>query len=355
MNRLLAVSVAGFLALVAAPGAQAQELRPAEKIYADIAGLKGAAREATLIEGAKREGALRVVSTLRGELTRDELAMFQKRYPFLKVEMSESGSQDAAERLLTEETAGRHLTDVIEIAIADMRELQARNLQARYPTPATDAILPQNRASIDPQSRWTPFSVSEFGIVYNTNLLKPEDAPKSWDDLCDAKYSGTISFDPAEVRFLYGLYVMMGDAKMQQWMECIGKNKPIIQRGHTQRLQLMLAGDHMLSPDQYFYMGVGLKWRENRTPFGMVTSAPILTSFLCAVINPNTPHPYAAALFADWHLSDEFQDYLAKAPRGPITRPSPYVPTDAKLVVYGYGTDAEYAKVLDYWKKYMPR
>jgi hypothetical protein len=30
-------------------------------------------------------------------------------------------------------------------------------------------------------------------------------------------------------------------------LECIGRNDPIVQRGHTQRMELMLAGDHMTS------------------------------------------------------------------------------------------------------------
>ena len=356
VKRVCLGAALGALIVAHAPhSSHAQEAATVDTLYADLVKLPPAERSAQILDGAKKEGHLSLVSTLRGDLTRDELRMFRARYPFLDVDMSESGSQDAAERLLSEEVAGRHLTDLVELSIADMRDLLARNMVAHYQTPATAAILPQNKAALDATNRWTPFSVSEFGIVYNSDLLPPGEAPRSWDDLCDPKYKGQISFDPPEIRFLYGLYVMMGDAKFQQWLACIGANKPIIQRGHAERLQLMLAGDHIVSPDQYFYLGVSLKRADPKVPFGMVTSAPILTSYLSDVINKNALHPYAAALLADWHLSDEFQDYLAAVPRGPITRPSSYVPLGSPLVIYSFGTDEEYNRIRGYWKRYIPQ
>ena len=356
MKGLLSICSLGLVAgLWLAPAeTQAQEPTAAEKIYAELAILPPEKRTARILEGAKKEGKLTAISSLRGQLTRDELKMFKEKYPFLNVEMSESGSAEAAERLVAEEVAGRHLTDVAMIAVSDLRDVIDRGFAARYATPAVSVIFPEYKDLIDKENRWTPFSVSEMGIVYNTNLIKPEDAPKSWDDLCSPKYKGTISLEPMELRFLYGVWVMLGESKFEKWLECIGKNQPIIQRGHTQRLNLMLAGDHAISPDQYFYQGVTLKRRDPKTPFGYVTSAPVLNYALANVINKNTTRPYAAALFTDWHLSREFQDFLANAPRGPIAHKNPYIPEGTQLIEYGFGSDVEYDRIIALWKKYMP-
>ena len=62
---------------------------------------------------------------------------FEKRYPFVKVEMGDIGSQDAAERFIAEETAGRHLTDILTLGVPDMAVILKQNLVAKYPTPAT--------------------------------------------------------------------------------------------------------------------------------------------------------------------------------------------------------------------------
>lgn len=343
----------GAIVCACAGQVHAQELTEAEKIYAELATLSPEDRQQRILEGAEQEGELNVISSVRGEITRDQIALFSARYPFLQVNVSETGSQDAAERVIAEETAGQHLTDVAGVAVPDLRELVDLGFLAVYPTPAVHSILPEYSGLIDPEHRWTPFLASEYGIAYNTNLVAPEDVPTDWFDLCDPKFSGMISLEPLTIRFLYGVYRMMGEEKLQSWLECIAANDPIIQRGHTQRNQLMMAGDHSISPNQYFFDGVAMKAADPSVPFGYTTDVPVLIYASANVINKNTPHPYASALFVDWHLSEEWQDYLVNLPRGPIAAQNPYIPAGTELVVYGYGTDEEYEKITALWRQYI--
>ncbi len=333
-RRLLEVWIAAtLLATAGAAAAQQPPLSGPEKIYAELAALPKAERSAHIEQGARAEGKLVLVHTLRGALGAGHVELFHKRYPFLTLDVAgEIGSQDAAERLLTEETAGRHLTDAIVTAVMDLDELLRRNQVARYPTPAVDAILPRYRAFIDPQNRWIPWFWSEHGISYNTALVPPEKAPQQWRDLCNPFFRGSVSFDPAENRFLSGLNALLGEAATVRLLECIGKNNPIVQRGHTQRMELMLAGDHMVQGDNYLYQGVAMQRKNPSTPFAIVYSAPIIATNDVAAINRNAPNPYAAALFADWTLSAESQAYLAKQLRGPVALPHPYLPDNVELV-----------------------
>ena len=331
----VAVGIVAAAALSVPPGAMAQSVpfSNAEKIYAELAALPKAERSRRILEGARAEGKLVLVHTLRGSLGAGHVELFHKRYPFLALDVAgEIGSQDAAERLLAEETAGRHLTDAIVTAVMDLDELIRRNQVARYPTPAVGAILPRYRAFIDPQSRWIPWFWSEHGISYNTSLVPPREAPHSWSDLCNPFFRGSVSYDPAEIRFLSGLNSMLGEEGTRQLLECIGRNQPIIQRGHTQRMQLMLAGDHMVQGDNYLYQGVAMQRKNPATPFAIVYSAAIIATNDVAAINRNAPNPYAAALFADWTLSAESQAYLAAWLRGPVALPHPYLPDNVELI-----------------------
>lgn len=63
-----------------------------------------------------------------------------------------------------------------------------------------------------------------------------------------------------------------------------------------------------------------------------MNATPIIASFGGVGINRNTPHPYAAALFTDWMLSDESQNYLAEKLRGPIAIQHPYLPDSVDVV-----------------------
>jgi iron(III) transport system substrate-binding protein len=337
-RRLLTMATAAVAATLSIPAVALAESAPqplseVERIYAGLAALPKAERSSRIEQGARQEGKLVLVHTLRGPLGAGHVELFRRRYPFLALDVAdEIGSQDAAERLLAEETVRRHLTDVIVTAVMDLHELIRRDQVARYPTPAVEAILPRYRAFIDPQNRWIPWFWSEHGISYNSQLVPKEQAPKRWNDLCNPFFRGSVSFDPAENRFLSGLNAMLGEAATLRLLACIGGNDPIVQRGHTQRMELMLAGDHMVQGDNYLYHGVAMQRKNPAAPYAIVYSAPILATNDVAAINRNAPDPYAAALFADWTLSAESQAYLAGQLRGPVALQHPYLPDNVELI-----------------------
>jgi iron(III) transport system substrate-binding protein len=324
-----------------------------EHLYAELAKLKPDQREKRLEEGARKEGKLNFIHTFRGKLAREHVRSFEKRYPFVKVEMADMGSQDAAERLIAEETAKRHLTDTISLAVPDLPVILKQNLLASYPTPATGRVPKQFHGFFDKLNRWVPYYWSEHGISYNTNLIAPDKAPKSWEDLCNPAYKGQVSFDPPETRFMVGLYVMMGEDKFQAWLKCMGENQPIIQRGHTQRMNLMLAGDHAIQGDNFLYVGAQEKKKDPKVPYAIVYSAPILAYAGVMIINKNTQHPHASALFSDWTLSEDSQKYIADEFRGPLIGKHPYLPDNVKLVTYGYLSDEIVDRLHGYWNKHI--
>jgi iron(III) transport system substrate-binding protein len=342
-----------LLAVVQSDALYAAAAQPPEQLFAEVAKLKPDQRDKKLQEGARKEGRLNFIHTFRGKLARDHVRLFEKRYPFIKVEMTDMGSQDAAERFIAEETAGRHLTDAISLAVPDLPVILKLDLVAKYPTPATDRIPKAFKGFLDKENRWVPWYWSEHGISYNTTLVSSDRAPKSWEDLCNPTFKGQVSFDPAETRFLVGLYTMMGEEKLKGWLKCMGENQPIIQRGHTQRMNLMLTGDHAIQGDNFLYVGEEEKKKDPKTPYAIVYSAPILAYAGVMIINKNAPNPHAAALFSDWTVSDESQKYTAGEFRGPLIGKHPYLPDNVKLVTYGYVSDEIVNRLHNYWNQYV--
>src|SRR5437660_3697102 len=113
-------------AAFAAPRAATAQTSP-DQIYAELAKLPAAERQKRIEDGARREGKLVLIHTMRGNLSVDHVNLFRKRYPFLRAELEgDIGSQDATERLYAEETAGRHLTDVINVALPDLVTLTVK-------------------------------------------------------------------------------------------------------------------------------------------------------------------------------------------------------------------------------------
>ncbi|HEY7301226.1 MAG TPA: extracellular solute-binding protein [Xanthobacteraceae bacterium] len=355
MNVLMILCVA-LASLLLGPMEARAQAASADTTYAELAKLPPAERMKRIEEGARREGRLAVIHTMRGAESADHVALFGKRFPFLKIDFQgDIGSQDAAERLYSEETAGRHLTDVINVALPDLGTLTAKDMLAHLNTPALAAVLAPYRGFIDPQGRWTPWYWSEHGISYNPSLVPKDKAPTGWRDLCNPFFKGSVSFDPAEDRYLAGLYAMLGDAQTEQLLKCIGENDPIIQRGHTQRIELMIAGDHMVQGDNYLYHGVAIKRKNPAAPYAIVYSAPAIGFAGVAAINKNAPHPYAAALWTEWTLTEESQKYVASLLRGPVTLKHPFLPESMKIVTYNSEPPDVMTRLLGYWNKYVAK
>lgn len=352
-SRLWALGLAIVLCSpLAAPAPGSAQQSTPDQIYAALAKLPAPERLQRLIEGARKEGHLTLVHTWRGQEERDHVALFEKQYPFIKVDVPSLGSQDAVQNFVAEETVGRHITDVISVAVPDLDQVLQNNLAAHYITPATKAILPQYRRFLDPQGRWTPWYWSEHGMSYNTKMVPPDKAPKSWQDLCNPYFKGNVSYDPGETRFLAGLYSIFGDAGTEKLIKCIGANKPIVQRGHDDRMTLMLAGDHMMQGDNYMYQCAKAA-KLKGAPCALVYSAPIIAFAGAAVISAHAQHPYAAALWVDWALSKESQDDVASIWRGPVTEKHPFLPATVKLVPYNLVPAAEIDRLQGYWHKYI--
>jgi ABC-type Fe3+ transport system substrate-binding protein len=348
---VLAAVIAAGLGLGTTAGTAA-DLSAAEKLYVELSKMDPAARAAKIEEGAKKEGTLVNINALGGSLGTGFNKIFEQKFTYIKLQPTALGAQDSAGRMVDEEATGNHITDISGTTVPDMALAMEKDVEAKYPTPVIDRILPRYNGFKDPtgQNRWVPFMWSEHGITYNPKMLKPEDYPKSWEDMCKPVFKGQISFDPPETRFLVGLYQLLGDEKTKEWLACVGKNDPIIQRGHTTRLMLMMAGDHAASPDQYLYQGTAEN-RKNpaKAPFAAAYTAPILAYAAVHLINKNTPHPYASALWSDWALSDEPQEYLGKALRAPIAIKHPFIPDEATVFPFSYVDAATIDKLFKYW------
>ena len=87
----------------------------------------------------------------------------------------------------------------------------------------------------------------------------------------------------------------------------------------------------------------------------MVLSAPILAFAGVVAINRNAQHPNAAALFAEWLMSPEDQQYIASQLRGPVAMQHPFIPDDAKIITTIVPPPDEMARLIGYWNKYMAK
>lgn len=357
ITALLAGSVAPFHQALAAtyPPAPDYPLNAVEQLYEDLSKLPKGERAAKILEGAKKEAKLDVIQALGGTLGRNYTKIFRETYSFVSVNESLLGTDEAVTRIVAEERAGRHITDLISGGgIPEMNGMIDFKIAARLKTPAIEAILPPYRGFLDPYGRWTLSHWSENGMSYNTSLLTPAEAPKSLMDLCNPRLSGQVSFEPVRSRVVAFFHqILGGDEGYIKWLECMSKNRPLLMNGYTARMTMMLAGDHAVQGENFWYSGLAQVKKNPKTPFAPIYEAEVLGTGSGIVINRNTLNPYTSALYADWALTDAPQKYLSEEFRGPVTLPHPFMPPQAKLVTMGMVETSETDRLMQLWTKYM--
>jgi iron(III) transport system substrate-binding protein len=357
-SSLLAAAALALFA-TAAPSPAPAAMSPAEQLFADLAKLPAEERQKRIIEGSKKEGKFSGASSYRGTLGRDQNKLFLKDHGWIDFDLDNNRAQsESAEKLIAESTAGKFLTDARSFSLPDMTVFMDKDLFALYPTPVVERVLPRYQKFVDARlkDKWLPWAWDPHGISYNPDMIKPADAPKSWMDLCKPAFANQVSFEPAETNYLLGLSQYFGEAKFEEFMKCMGANKPIIMKGHTTRLQLMMAGDHAIQGDNFIYMGYMLNEKNpKKAPFQIVYEAPLISHAVGMSVTKNAPHPYTAALYTDWLLGAENQHFVASIYRGPITQAHPFLPEKAEISVGGLATNPDVDRVHRIWQKYMGR
>ncbi len=117
-------------------------------------------------------------------------ADFEKANPDIEVSIYRSGSSKVVAKLTTEITSGKISADVLWIADPSFFVyLKEKGLLLKYDSPELKAVPAKFK---DPDNYFFGLRAIVPVITYNTNLVKPEDAPKKWTDLLDKKFKKNI-------------------------------------------------------------------------------------------------------------------------------------------------------------------
>ncbi|MGH7928036.1 MAG: ABC transporter substrate-binding protein, partial [Candidatus Binatia bacterium] len=267
------------------------------------------------IEAAKKERALTLWTSSDLRTATALVQQFEKKYPFLKVNVFRTGTGALHNKIATEALAGQHNWDVMN-TLMPTRELIERKLLARYRSPEAGMLSDQGLR--DPGGYWTAIYAIPFVLGYNTNLVKPSEAPKGYDELLSAQWKGSkISIDQEGYELLQGLILSWGKEKAVAYLKKLASQQPVPRRGNSLRVQLVAAGEHpllisMASPIQLA--------RRGGAPINWIPLEPVPVSFHAIAVSEHAARPNAAKLYVDFVLSREGQETLRAVQRIPVRK-----------------------------------
>lgn len=310
------LTVLAAAALAAAWPARAETFTPATtKLLADLkldaAILAGLDRElavpASWIEGARREGLVKVRTTAADPRFARAWGVFEARYPFLKYEHVRGIGRERAVVPLMAYKQGTFVSDVVSSiealedeyrkagALIDLRELPGyANVEAFYTAPDGVAVS---------------YRKQHYCMTYDPAKQKRSDLPKTWDDLVgDPRWrNGRVGMAVNVHTWIAPLWGIKGDAWAEGYMDRIFREmKPQLRKERLAMLpQLTSLGE--------FELGVPI----TDLIVAVNTARGMSVSFHCPDIVPmtaphmailkGTPRLNAAKLFVNWVLSKEGQ------------------------------------------------
>jgi len=269
------------------------------------------------VEGAKKEGSLTIYTSAQSDDMGALVAAFEKKYG-IKVETWRSSSEKVLQRAVQEARANRNTMDVAETNGPEMESLHREKILQAVKSPYLADLIPQ---AIMPHHEWVGTRLNVFVQAYNTQAVKKENLPKTWEDLANPKWKGKLGIEQEDQDWLSGEYAELGEARANKvFRDIVDANGISVRKGHTLLTQLVVSGEIPLALTVYNYKAEQLK--NKGAPIEWFSIGPAIARPNGVGVAKKAPHPHAAVLFFDYEISPEGQAILAKRD---------FVPTSKKI------------------------
>src|SRR5262245_31501006 len=327
---LLGLPVA--LSAAAAPGALQKAKQEAEA--------KGFVFETSrdeIIAKARKEGKLRVISSLEMENLKPVSDAFKKKYPFIDLRAEEIAGTDTYQRMLLEMKAGTASGwDVNYLTTDFYHEYFPYHKKFEVLCIAHHSVLQTTVGMIDPVNRnIVAYSTNTQIVAYNKKLVAEEKVPIVWEDFLKPEFKGKkflVDIRPQEVANLVPAW---GLEKTLQFARAIAAQEPIWIRGHSRALAAMAAGEYpmLLGANLNSTKRAIAKDRSGSLAFKVAEPVPIRIADHEAVLG-KASSPYAGLLWLEFIASADTQNIINRDDKGSVFFPgtTPYQLTQGKKV-----------------------
>ncbi len=297
-RRLSHAVIAGLITLVA--------------MLASATAAEMTAQEKQLYEAAKKEGKLTwYVAQYSTKQSEDHGQNFTKRYPGVTVDVIRTTGQVAYARLTQDLRAGVAQCDMFTGTDIGHYVALKKNKQLLKYVPENHAQLRKPYQDLDSDGYYFTTSANPTVIIYNTKLVKPEDAPKNWPDLVDPKWTDKVAVaHPGFSGSMGSWTVLMVKLYGWEYLDKLKKVDPLIGRSLLDPPTILNAGERAVGISS---MTTATKLFLDGNPIAIVYPTDGVKLTLSASgIPANAPHPNAAKLFANYLLSKENSELLVK-------------------------------------------
>jgi iron(III) transport system substrate-binding protein len=263
-----------------------------------------------LIAAAQKEGKLAWYTSVDLPVAEKIARAFEAKYPGVACRVERAGAERVFQRIGQEYGSRIYAVDVVNSSdAAHFIVWKREGLLAPYvPEDVARLYPPEHR---DPDGLFATWRAWLSVIAYNTTLVKPEEAPKSFADLLDPKWKGKIvkAHPGYSGTILTATYQMSRDLGWSYFEQLAKQNVMQVQSSADPPKKLAL-GERAIMADGNEYNIFLL--RESGQPVELVyptEGAPLIVG--PNGVFKNAPNPNAARLFQSYMFSAEAQQLMS--------------------------------------------
>jgi iron(III) transport system substrate-binding protein len=258
-----------------------------------------------VVAAAKREGKLLIYNGTNFPIVRKIAAEVQKETG-ITIDVLDGRATEIRERIRVEQSTNRTVASLSYSGFTTLFTQTGEGaFQEHGPLPNAQGVIPQ----LVSKGHVLLGSVGMFIVMYNTNLVKPEDAPKSWRDLTDPRWQGKILSDDFRAAGAGNVWFEATyNAFGREFHEKIAAQKPVFSRNFPESERRVARGEYPI------YLPFNLS--EYITLRGLPIKAIVPAEGAAYVpfggaILKDAPHPNAARVYLNFLLSEKAQTMLA--------------------------------------------
>lgn len=301
------------------------------------------ADDAERVVKAKAEGQVVFYSTMGIDTIRPVTLAFEKKFPFLKVEVLRLNSERVFNRVMVEHQTGKVHADVVNLSVMPL--LKAKRVLTPYQSPEMKGFPAKFR---DPDDTWTGLVGNYAVIGYNTRLVPEALAPRDWFDLTQPRWKGKIGLDVEDYDWFGAMLEYLGPEKGKRLMQGLAKQEIGWRKGHSLLAQLVAAGEFSAS---LLYAHRTQLTKDRGAPIDWVkTSKPIVVSLNAVAVLEKAQRPNAARLLVDFLMSEAGQKLLYEG--GQIPLRSRAIPASSPLAAEQLELHPVSAQVMEHFEQH---
>ncbi len=230
-----------------------------------------------ILAKAKKEGRLRVLSSLDPGSFKPMADSFKKKYPYIDIQIQELSGTEAIQRQLLELKAGTVKDWDVGHASQDFyNDYPANAAKIDLLGMAEQGVLKINPKMVDPENRMIAAPSSGLcAVAYNKTQIAPDRVPNQLEDILRPEFKGRKIVVDIRPYCMAALMVVQGEEWVVNHARKLKEQEPVWVRGNTRALTAIAVGEYQMHQLTNYHSCVRATWKDKTKALGCKVVEPV--------------------------------------------------------------------------------